>query len=428
MNGRLPRMRALAVVGLALVAAAVWLLPANPRAPRTTREPASRPRSAVRPAEAPPPRRTDAEPRPTPTPPRLARPEVEALPVPAEAFVDGVDVTAEVALEPHEGFVTHRFTGRLAGFQTLDLDVAPGAVWVGTSRGLLRHDLASGSWRLWDARAGLAGERVNEIAVVGRRVLADTYRPTNPGSITGTGLLTFDTASRAWLPVEIPSGAWDLWGDRDGRSVWLGLDRGAEWRDLVSGHSRRFTRRAGQLLHDSVHAVRRHGSLVAFAMMGEWVEARKDFEGGGVTLWDRERDRFRSYGAGDGLARGYSCDVFVDDDEVWVAHWDEERGLSRLDRRGGRWEKVTKSANGVDVGGVVLAGEPGRLWIGQQGALVRLDRHTRTADVLREADGLPGYIVSAIVVADDAVWSSVYAYGSPEVRAAGVVRFAREAR
>ena len=104
--------------------------------------------------------------------------------------------------------------------------------------------------------------------------------------------------------------------------------------------------------------------------------------------------------------------MFLDDDEVFVAHWDEERGLSRIDRRTGRVEVLRRSANGIDLGGVVLAGDRETLWIGQQGALVRLDRASRQAKVLRETDGLPGYIVSGIAIGEDAVWASVYAYGA----------------
>jgi hypothetical protein len=159
--------------------------------------------------------------------------------------------------------------------------------------------------------------------------------------------------------------------------------------------------------------------------MGDYVEKAQDFSGGGVTLWDRRGDRFRSYTPEDGLVHAYSCDVFLDDREVFVAHWNEERGLSRIDRRTGRVEALPRSANGIVLGGVVLAGDDGRLWIGQQGALVRLDRATRQATALRESDGLPGYIVSGITVGEDAVWASLYSYGQDGVRSAGLVRLPR---
>jgi hypothetical protein len=86
---------------------------------------------------------------------------------------------------------------------------------------------------------------------------------------------------------------------------------------------------------------------------------------------------------------------------------------------------LRRRTNGIDLGGVVLAGERDTLWIGQQGALVRLDRTSRQATALREKDGLPGYIVSGIAIGEDAVWASVYAYGQDGVRSAGLVRIRR---
>jgi hypothetical protein len=346
----------------------------------------------------------------------------EQEPLPREGLPEGKDVAAHVSVEERPGFTVYRFGGPLARAQALDVDLGLDAVWVGTSLGLLRHDPRTGSWRQWDETSGLPGERLDEIAIVAGRVIVDSSTPTSPGSVRGTGILSFDVASRAWTPMKDVGGASDLWGD--GSTLWV-ASGGAASHDLGTGALRRFTRAAGELVHDAVSSVRRHGETVAFAAWGDYVQETKDFTGGGVTLWDRRSNRFRSYTPKDGLARGYSCDVFLDDDEVFVAHWDEERGLSRIDRRTGRVEVLRRSANGIDLGGVVLAGEPETLWIGQQGALVRLDRASRQATALRERDGLPGYIVSGIAIGEDAVWASVYAYGQDGVRTAGLVRFER---
>jgi hypothetical protein len=358
---------------------------------------------------------------PTPTP--LPRLPAEQEPLPREGLPEGKDVAAHVSVEERDGFTAYRLGGPLARAQTLDIDLGMGAVWVGTSLGLLRHDPRSGSWRQWDATSGLPGERLVQIAVVAGRVVVDSSTPTSPGNVRGTGVLGFEVASRTWKPMPDVFHAWDLWGD--GSTLWVGRGDGAEARDLETGALRRFTRAAGELLHDTVRAVRRHGETVAFAQPGDWIKAPSIFRGGGLTLWDRRRNQFRSYTEKDGLARDYSCGVFLDDAEVFVAHWDEERGLSRIDRRTGRVEVVRKSVNGIDLGGVVLAGDRRTLWIGQQGALVRLDRASRQATVLREADGLPGYIVSGIAIGEDAVWASLYSYGGDGVRSAGLVRFPR---
>jgi WD40 repeat protein len=362
-------------------------------------------------------------PTPVPTPTPLPRLPAEQEPLPREGLPEGKDVAPHVRVEERPGFTVYRFGGPLARAQPLDLDLGIGAVWVGTSLGLLRHDPRSGSWRQWDETSGLPGERLNEIAVVDGRVIVDSSAPTTPGNVRGTGVLAFEVASRTWTPIKDVGGVWDLWAD--GSTLWVGTGAGAASHELGTGAVRRFTRAAGELVHDAVHAVRRHGDTVAFAAMGDYVKETKDFKGGGVTLWDRRRNQFRSYTPADGLARGYSSDVFLDDAEIFVAHWDEEHGLSRIDRRTGRIEVVRKSVNGIDLGGVVLAGDRDTLWIGQQGALVRLDRASRQATELREPDGLPGYIVSGLAIGEDAVWASLYSYGGDGVRSAGLVRFPR---
>jgi len=362
-------------------------------------------------------------PTPLPTPTPLPRLPVEQGPLPREGLPEGKDVAAHVSVEERAGFTVYRFGGPLARVQPLDLDLGMDAVWVGTSLGLLRHDPRSGSWRQWDETSGLPGERLDQIAVVGGRVIVDASRSTGPGTALGLGVFAFEVAGHTWTPTKVSGQVWDLWGD--GATLWVGTGSGAEADALETGHVRRFTRAAGELVNDNVRAVRRHRETVAFAALGDWWKEKKDFIGGGVTLWERARNRFSSYTIGHGLARGYSCDVFLDDDEVFVAHWDEERGLSRIDRRTGRVEVVRRSANGIDLGGVVLAGERETLWIGQQGALVRLDRRSRQATALRERDGLPGTIVSGIAIGEDAVWVSAYAYGQGGIRSAGLVRFER---
>ena len=347
----------------------------------------------------------------------------EAEPVPREALPEGLDVASMVAVEKRDGLTVYRFTGPLATAEALDVDLGLGAVWVGTSRGLLRHDPRTGAWRRWDETAGLPGARLFRIAVVGDQVVVDSSTPTGASSVRGTGLLALDPRAHAWRTLDRAGSAWDLWGD--GTTLWLGLRQGAEARDLAAGTTRTFRAGEGGLLHASVHAVRRQGSTVWFAMLGDWVQAKRDFEGGGVSVLDEKTGGFRSYTVRDGLARGYSSDLFVDESDVFVAHWDEERGLSRLDRRGGRWEVLRRSANGVDLGGVVLAGDGATIWIGQQGGLVRYDRRTREARLMRESDGLPGYVVSAVAVGDDSVWASVWARDQDGVRVTGLVRLPR---
>jgi hypothetical protein len=215
---------------------------------------------------------------------------------------------------------------------------------------------------------------------------------------------------------------WDLFWD--GSRLWVGRADGAEAHGL-DGSVERFTPNDSGLLHKDVHAIRVWKDTVWFAMLGDHVKEKNDFVGGGVSFLNRLTGEWRSYTTREGMARNYSCDIAVDDRRVFVAHWDEEKGLSLFDRKTERWSALVKSENGVELGGVVLANDENTLWIGQQRGLVKLDKETRRATLYRELEGMPGYIVSGIAIDRDAVWVSAYSYGTPEFRSAGVVRIPR---
>jgi ligand-binding sensor domain-containing protein len=216
---------------------------------------------------------------------------------------------------------------------------------------------------------------------------------------------------------------WDLhW---DGERLWLGTGNGAEIRDLDGGLLDRYTPESTGLLHGDVHAVRVSGETVWFAMLGDHIQETDDFEGGGVTRFNRRTGEWRSWSVGDGLVRSYSCDLAVGENEVWVAHWHEESGLSVLDRRTGKWMEVVRSDNGIELGGVHLALDGKTLWIGQQKGLVRYETDTRAATHYTEDEGFPGRIVGGIAVSGGAVWVGAYSRDTDGVRSSGVARFAR---
>jgi hypothetical protein len=255
-------------------------------------------------------------------------------------------------------------------------------------------------------------------------VVADTGVISPPGNFGSTGVYAFQPTRRRWTPLPLPP-ARDL--RAEGSALWIASGdvqlRAPGERDTGAGQ--RYTPDSGHLLHRSAAAVAVTGPGVWVAMLGDYVAARKDFEGGGVSTWDRSSGRRRSFTTRDGLARSYVCDVAADEREVWATHWDEARGLSVLPRASERWRAVPRSADGALVGGVVLALEPRAVWIGQQGGLVRLDRATRRATVWRPPP-LPGSIVSGIAVGDDAVWVTAYTMSGGDVaRSAGLVRLPR---
>lgn len=328
------------------------------------------------------------------------------------------DVSHLVETEKHEAFMTYKLTGLLSS-QILDLDVSQGVVWIGCDKGLLQYEPSSGRWTLYGANADIPGVRTGPIAVAGTRVVADTHVYTGPHSVASRGVHVLDPRVRSWGRL-MEGFVWDLhW---NGERLWIGTGNGVQVWDLDRGRIEHHTPENSGLLHDDVHAVAVSGHDVWFAVLGDHVREINDFKGGGVSRLDQHTGRWRSWSVKDGLARAYTCDLAVGESEVWVAHWDEEVGLSRFDRRTETWTKVRQSANGIELGGVRLALDGKTLWIGQQRGLVRFEADTGQATLYTEKDGLPGYIVSGINVQGDAVWAASYASGANGVRRAGIVR------
>jgi len=293
---------------------------------------------------------------------------------------------APIRIERHAEFTAYRFLEPLARVRVLSIDVQPGAV-----------------------------------AAADRVIALSAARPTGPGtsSSIGTYLLTPESG----LFERIAGWAADLtW---DGSRLWL-AQRGARTIDFTSG-AQHTLRQSDGLQHDAVAAITIDGDRVWLATRGDYDKGRSDFLGGGVSMWQPTAERFTSWTLGDGLARAYSSDIAADDREVWVAHWDEDVGVSVLDIATSTWSALRRSENRLDrLGGPVVALDDRHAWIGQQGGLVRIDRTDRVAQRWTTDDGLPGTIVSAIAIGRSAVWIGLYTYGADGgASATGVVAFPR---
>ncbi|MBI2565793.1 MAG: protein kinase [Candidatus Schekmanbacteria bacterium] len=335
-----------------------------------------------------------------------------------------LDVRPLVRQEQRSDLLAFHFEPPLAAARPLDLDVSEGTVWAATERGLLRHDLAGGEWRLYGAASGIPGAHAGEIAVAGDQVAVGLSKITGPGSIMGVGSFLFDPVAESWMPLHISSG-WDFhW---DGRRLWLATSRGVESHDLATGAATAYQPEPRGLLHQSVSEVAVAGNTAWFSMYGEHLKEADDYTGGGVSRLDLRTGAWRSYTPQDGLALSYCASIAADGQELWVAHWHENAGLSVLDLTSGKWRQIKRSREGHAVGGARVVVDGDTVWVGQQHGLVRLDRRTLTARLYRQEDGLPGPIVSGIALARDAVWVSSYADRGAGWRnyRAGLVRLPR---
>lgn len=361
-------------------------------------------------------------------PPAVARapegPEVEGAEV-AEWVSLPEDVGGMIRIETRADFTVYRFDGDLTDTQTYGVALADGAVWIGTGRGLMRHALGSATWTLFGDRAGVPYPMVMDMAAMGGDLLLDLCEPTRPGCCTGRGVWRFSPSRRACDEIGAAR-EWDSSIIGEGEQEWVEVDGNLFAHDPSGGLPKRYAMEKSGVLQGDVSAIARAGEAVWFASYGSYVEETKGFAGGGVSRFDLATKEWRGFTERDGLARSYCSDLAADAREVWTAHWDEERGLSVFDVATEKWSAVVKSANGIEVGGPRLVLTPEAVWIGQQRGLVRLDRATREAKAWHEKDGLPGYIVSGLAVAPDAIWIAVYAYGNGGVRSAGVVRVPRK--
>ncbi len=371
----------------------------------------------------------EAPPTPGTAPEEVLEPAPGTAPLPAEAAAGEADQSlstgsAKPAVripvewsETPAGFTLYRFGGGLDQVQFMPVAVDGPDVWVGTGGGLLRYRPDRDFAELFNAQSGLPGERITALAVDGGRVAFDLARMTGPGTCTGLGVFRLDPERPRWRRVL--GGAWDLqW---DGAILWAALGGELDSRGEPGGPVRQYRPDRDGPLHGSVSCLAVSPAEVWCGMFGDYDRTTDNFQGGGVSRLDRRTGAWAHYTTADGLARDYTCSLAADGREVWAAHWDEARGLSRYDCAAGRWSAVPRGAGGEAIGGTRLALDGPVVWAGQQGGLVRMERDSLKATVYREADGLPGYIIGGIAVAPDGVWVSAYSYdGQGGIRSAGL--------
>ena len=156
--------------------------------------------------------------------------------------------------------------------------------------------------------------------------------------------------------------------------IWLGTEDGLDRYDGLSFTSYKYDAKdPASLPNNMVWAIAEdaQGDL--------WVGT----EGGGIARWDHERDHFVRLGAGKGASLRIPPRVrallVAGDGTVWIGTKDE--GLARLDPKSGRVEAFRHDpdrASSLTSDGVyaILPDRAGKLWIGTDGGLDRLDPAT----------------------------------------------------
>jgi hypothetical protein len=343
----------------------------------------------------------------------------------------GVRTTVEERFWPEvvqkTRFTVFRFTGELGLQQIYGVSAAANGVWLATSAGLVRYAPDADEWTLVRPPPETGAQGVFAVAATGRHVAAGLWAYPKAGHARREGAYWYRPWTGGWQRVlktdYVEPAHWD------GATVWMIAPNELLQVRPDDGYLKRVSAEVNPYLaNNRVRRLTTWGEEVWIAGRGEPDPEDGEWRGGGVIWRAGPFDRWRHVTTADGLVHNYCAAVAVDDREAWIAHWEEERGLSRYLREAGRWQGVLTSREGIPLGGVELALDGDALWIGQQGGLIKLDRSSLQAERYTEEDGLPGYIVSGISVGDKYVWVSVYAYGGKGhngVRSAGVVRIRR---
>jgi len=291
---------------------------------------------------------------------------------------------AVAAPDPNAHFTHFRVGDRNVKSILPDGDV----MWVGTSGGVIRYDMASDSYKLYDNRTGLLANGIFHLSKLDGHLVAGTY---------GGGLSILNEEDQAWKNYNIPDGL----GDGFIYDV-LKLDNGDVWIATWSGVNRV---RGGDLDDRSkweLYTVENTGG----GLPNDWVYALQPGKDGSVWLATEgglshfEDGKWRSWGHSDGLGAAYEVVrdqiEFTNDPAQYSEHHarqKEEMGLQNVD--------IAYNPNYIVA---LLADRDGRVWAGTWGGGLSLFDGTNWT-VYTVADGLPGNHVFMLHQDDDGkIW------------------------
>ena len=273
------------------------------------------------------------------------------------------------------------------------------SLWFASDIGLVEFNRQNEEWFLYNRKNGLPGDTAYDITKQGDRLFLKIYNWTAKNSLGGGGQYWFDVEKNHYEKTRLTL-------------------------HQVKAHGSFTPKNSDALSYSPSNILHYHGR-VWLTYTGNHVRGT-GFKGGGVVKLHPLTKRGRQYTTADGLAHSYCYDITSsENNSVWVTHWEEERGISFLNDGSGHWQVLKKSRNGIELGGVRIAAVDQFILIGQQRALVIYDKRSGLAYSLDEAEGLPGYIVSDIIVDKENIWVTAYGYGRGGSDRGGLVKIAR---
>lgn len=303
-----------------------------------------------------------------------------------------------------------------------------GDMWVGTSKGVIRYDLAANTHRFYDHRNGLLANGVFSVDTIGDRIAVGTH---------GGGLAMYDPAADSWQTYNVPEGlgdafVYDVVEGRDGDvwiATWTGLNQvtGGALDEPGAWKTHTVASTNGGLPNDWVYGlaegakgeiwIATEGGIARYAQ-GRWDNWAHDdgvgetFEKLGVRVDTTDPSKVSKHHARQKDEQGlkhiaaafnpnYIVALTVDHQGTpWFGTWGG--GMARW--TGSGWENTT-TLDGLPSNHVFMIHEDPehRMWVGTSKGLARLDGDTVKA--WTKDDGLfANSVFSAVTATDGAFW------------------------
>lgn len=290
-----------------------------------------------------------------------------------------------------------------------------GLVWIGTSGGVIRYDVAADKYKLFDNQMeGLLSNGIFHVSRIGKRIFVGTY---------GGGLSVYDPEADKWRNFNIPDGladqfVYDVQQARNGDvwiATWSGVNRirGGNIDDPTKWDTFTVDNTNGGLPNPWVYALDegKNGEMwfateygLARFQDGKW-EHWQHPDGLGAPLETVKNDieftsdpgKASSHHAQqkteqglEGVNVAYNPNYIIslavtDDGVVWCGTWGG--GLARFD--GKTWRNYTVK-DGLPANHIFMLnkGPDGQLWAGTSRGLAKLNSDANGFSVLGTRDGL----------------------------------------
>lgn len=311
------------------------------------------------------------------------------------------------------GVTAYYFQGDMRNAQTYEIVATDSAVWLGTNKGLVRYELSGEQWSLLSPPEGMEQGVAYQLAVNAAGQLAVEYLVwTEPDRLNSAGIYLFDDQKKQWFKVQDKGSSDIQWR---GHELWVLSRSGISIYDFEAGKAWDIKKDLPVLYRRSRLAKLLTADYDAWiAATGRPVGQTEKFEKGGIVHLQLPEIRWSSYTYEAGLAQDAVADIAGDYRQIVAVHGQADSGISLFDIRQDIWRKQMTSVNGMPLGGRLVAQDEDNIWLAYTGGLTKLGRDSNQATQYTPEEGLPGSVISGMVVRSGTLWLAAFDYSGDE--------------